>query len=270
MDKTNQTSYPEGGHATCFQVEDDSFWFRHRNECISALVRCFGVSGKFVDIGGGNGFVARRLADDGHDVALVEPGAEGARNAREFRGIKQVIQGTLAGAMTELRSVVAAGAFDVVEHIEDDRGFVGQIADLLPDGGMFYSTVPAHAWLWSMADDEAGHFRRYTLASYQALLSEHFDVQFASYFFGPLVAPIAIFRSLPYRLGRRGGATENVAREHGTSGGLATKAMTAMLEHEVSRIGALRPMRFGASLIVAARKKTIGCVTLLRRVNRGQ
>ena len=256
MDTTTQTSYPEDGHATCFQVEDDSFWFRHRNECISTLVARFGVPGTFVDIGGGNGFVAKRLADDGYDVALVEPGAEGARNARELRGIEQVVHGALTDAMTEIHGVGAAGAFDVVEHIENDRAFVSQIADFLPDQGMFYSTVPAHTWLWSSADDEAGHFRRYTLASYQALLAERFDVLFASYFFAPLVAPIAILRSLPYRLGRRGGATaSDVAREHGTSGGLATRAMVLMLQHEVARIGAQRPMHFGASLIVAARKK---------------
>lgn len=256
METTSQTSYPDDGHATCLEVEDDSFWFRHRNECISKLVSRLGVQGTFVDIGGGNGFVAKRLSDDGYDVALIEPGADGARNAKELRGIEKVIHGTLGDAMTAFPDVGAAGAFDVVEHIENDRAFVNQVADFLPDRGMFYSTVPTYSWLWSSADDEAGHFRRYTLASYRALLAERFDLQFASYFFAPLVPPIAVFRSLPYRLGRRGGASSSqVAREHGTSGGLATRAMAHMLQREVARIDRLQPLRFGASLIVAAQKK---------------
>lgn len=28
--------YPADGHSECLHVEDNSFWFRHRNECIAA------------------------------------------------------------------------------------------------------------------------------------------------------------------------------------------------------------------------------------------
>jgi hypothetical protein len=34
-------SYPEEGNEACIQIEDQSFWFRHRNECIRELVRNF-------------------------------------------------------------------------------------------------------------------------------------------------------------------------------------------------------------------------------------
>ncbi len=34
-------SYPEEGNEACFEVEDQSFWFRHRNDCIRELVRSF-------------------------------------------------------------------------------------------------------------------------------------------------------------------------------------------------------------------------------------
>ncbi len=255
MNQGAEVSYPEGGHASCLAVEDASFWFRHRNDCISTLVNSFGSTGRFVDIGGGNGFVAKRLADDGLDVVLVEPGDEGARHARELRGIEQVIHGTLQLAHPQLSDVTAAGAFDVVEHIERDREFVDQIADALPVGGMFYSTVPAHTWLWSVADDEAGHFRRYTTRSYGQLLSKRFDVLYMSYFFRPLVLPIALQRSLPYRLGRRKATSPSeVAREHGASGSLSARIMTGLLSPEVSAIQARRTLHLGSSIIAAARK----------------
>lgn len=34
-------SYPEQGNEACFQIEDQSFWFRHWNDCIRELVRSF-------------------------------------------------------------------------------------------------------------------------------------------------------------------------------------------------------------------------------------
>jgi hypothetical protein len=34
-------SYLGEGNEACFEVEDQSFWFRHRNDCIRELVRSF-------------------------------------------------------------------------------------------------------------------------------------------------------------------------------------------------------------------------------------
>jgi SAM-dependent methyltransferase len=238
-------------------VEDHSFWFKHRNDCISSLVSRFVQRSRFADIGGGNGFVARRLQDDGHQVVLVEPGPDGAQMARD-RGVARVICGTLGSAKPELGDLDAIGAFDVVEHIEDDAAFVKQVADALPEGGFFFSTVPTHSWMWSAADDEAGHFRRYTAENFSALLAPHFDVKFASYFFGALVLPIVAFRSLPYRLGIRAQSSEAVAsREHGTENGLSTRVLSRLLQPEVDRVASLRPQSFGSSLIVAAQKRAI-------------
>ena len=39
-------SYPEEGNEACFEVEDRSFWFRHRNACITEMVRNFPPEGK--------------------------------------------------------------------------------------------------------------------------------------------------------------------------------------------------------------------------------
>ena len=39
-------SYPEAGNEACFEMEDHSFWFRHRNVCIRELVRIFPPRGR--------------------------------------------------------------------------------------------------------------------------------------------------------------------------------------------------------------------------------
>lgn len=52
-----------------------------------------------------------------------------------------------------------AGAFDVLEHLDDDSAALTQLARTVVPGGIVVLTVPQHPWLWS-ADDEYGRHRR--------------------------------------------------------------------------------------------------------------
>jgi Methyltransferase domain len=252
----SEASYHDSDHDACLQVEDASFWFRHRNECISAAMGRAKPRGLFLDVGGGNGYVAKRIEEDGIRTALLEPGELGARNAKHVRGLSTVVCVNLGDAGLRHESVGAVGAFDVVEHIKDDSSFVDAIADALPANGMFFSTVPSHSWLWSEADVDAGHFRRYSRESYSALLSARFEITYATHFFAPLVAPLFLLRSLPHRIGlSRRSLRLSDASEHGTSGGFAAKAISAMLDREVENVRSGRSMRLGTSLLVTARKR---------------
>jgi SAM-dependent methyltransferase len=249
-------SYPEEGNEVCFQIEDFSYWFAHRNACILSVVRQFPPDGTFYDIGGGNGFVAMGLQNAGLDVALIEPGS-GAKNAVK-RGVKNVICATLGDAGLRPQSLVADGAIDVVEHIEDEHGFLCTLAGLLKPGGRFYCTVPAMRMLWSAEDVHAGHFRRYnrsTLA--RALQAAGFEVEFLSYVFTWLVMPLFLVRALPWRLGRRrtrpGGSLEATRDTHSLPPNL--RAVVGRIHGwELGRISKARPLRFGSSLICCARK----------------
>ena len=251
-DGQEEVSYVDEDHDVCLGVEDGSFWFRHRNECIAGLVTRYPFKGTFYDVGGGNGYVARRLLDDELDVVLVEPGLRGAENARLKRGIPKVVCGTLSSAGIPVGSAGAVGIFDVVEHVADDRGFIREIATVLQPGGMLYLTVPAYGWMWSNADVVAGHHRRYTRASIYEAVAPFFDVKFVSYYFAPLLLPIALMRALPHRLGVRGSAPTEV--EHGTDGGMVVRVMERLLARELRRLEAGRTVRMGASLIMAARR----------------
>ena len=68
--------YPDQGNAFCFQVEDHSFWFQHRNACILAVMSRLPPGGVLFAIGGGNGFVARALVAAGLPAVVVEPGPQ--------------------------------------------------------------------------------------------------------------------------------------------------------------------------------------------------
>lgn len=246
-------SYAEDGHDLCFGVEDGSFWFRHRNNCIAALVGNHPPSGTILDLGGGNGFVAQRLVAEGHDVVLLEPGNVGASNARLRRDLPQVVCATLEDAGFRERSFGAVGMFDVIEHVEDDRAFLDTVRPLLVPGGRLYLTVPCHQWLWSRADIDAGHFRRHTMASLSALLAGNFRVDYASYFFAPLVVPQLLLRALPHRLGLdRHHAVLSTEAEHGGGEGLVVRMLQGLLASEVRRIARRDRIAFGASALIAA------------------
>ena len=83
-------SYPDEANELCFRLEEDSFWFRHRNNCIIEMVKQFLPGGPLFDVGGGNGFVARMLEENNIEAVLVEPGEKGVANARK-RGVKNII-----------------------------------------------------------------------------------------------------------------------------------------------------------------------------------
>lgn len=63
------------------------------------------------------------------------------------------------------------GAFDVIEHTEDDRRVFGEVSRVLKEGGFFIFSVPLHAGLWTKFDEFVGHVRRYDPADLSALLA---------------------------------------------------------------------------------------------------
>ena len=65
-----------------------------------------------------------------------------------------------------------AVAFNVVEHLEDDRLALEVIGESLAPGGRLLLIVPAHPFAHGALDDELGHFRRYRRADLEAVLVE--------------------------------------------------------------------------------------------------
>jgi SAM-dependent methyltransferase len=247
-------SFPQHGHAECYAIEDSSFWFQHRNQCIAAVVERHPPPGAIFDVGGGNGYVSLGLNQRGFETVLVEPGLEGSRFARG-RGLEPVICSTVEDAGFADASLPAVGVFDVIEHIEDDVGFLNTLARLIRRGGKLYVTVPAYGWLWSDEDRVAGHHRRYRLGALVRLLARcGFASEFASYIFWPLPPAIFVSRSLPARLGRHSETTvEKYQGEHNPQSrgrGLLQWA----LERELARLRRGHALPFGSSCLVAARR----------------
>ena len=148
------------------KVEAGHWWFRSRNRTLLWVFKQYiGNFQRFLEIGCGTGFVLEAIhnANPSAKVYGSEYFEEGLAHAR-----KRVPSANLsqldAREMLEIEYYDVIGAFDVIEHINEDEMVLSNISRALKQGGALLVTVPQHWWLWSAADEYAGHVRRYTRA----------------------------------------------------------------------------------------------------------
>jgi SAM-dependent methyltransferase len=144
-------------------VEADSFWFRARNRLIVSTLRAhFPDAASLLEVGCGTGFVLAGLRRAFPSMRLVgsELHEEGLEVARARVPDAELVQlDVLQMPFAEEFDVV--GAFDVLEHVDDDVGALAGMRRAVRPGGGVLLLVPQHPWLWSTADDVARHVRRY-------------------------------------------------------------------------------------------------------------
>lgn len=247
-------SFPEDGYNRCFQVETDSFWFIHRNDCIIETVKNFPPGDCFFDIGGGNGFVSLELEKNGINTCLVEPGIEGILNAQK-RKLKNLVCASFEEAHFYKNSLPAVGIFDVLEHIHNDDAFLSGLSEALVYNGRLFLTAPAFNALWSPEDDYAGHFRRYTIKSISRKLEAvNFKVEYGSYIFSILPVPIFLFRSIPGRIfKKKQNRPEKMQKQCRKRTGTMGKILNSILKKELSMIKRKRKIAIGSSCLLVAR-----------------
>ncbi len=250
---TSVISYPDDGNEVCMAVEDSSFWFQHRNRIICSLVKQFPPSGFVLEVGAGNGIVAKALSGEGFDIIALEPGESGVRNMQK-RGLTQLICSTLEDARLKDGMVPAFALFDVLEHIEDDIAFLKQMKHKLVKNGLIYLTVPAYNFLWSAEDDNSGHFRRYT----KKLLNNRFTdtgfrIIYSSYFFSFLMLPIFCVRTIPSLFSFRKKTTlKRTQKEHSATSKFIIRVVDSLCKYELGIVDQGARLAYGTSIFVVA------------------
>lgn len=246
-------SYPEDGQDRYFSIEDDSFWFRHRNKCIIEAVKKFPPAGVILDVGGGNGFVSFGLNEAGFPSILLEPNKKAVKNAMQ-RGVSPVVCSTIEDAGFQERSVPAAGLFDVLEHIEHETEFLRLLNGVLCPGGRLYVTVPGHQMLWSLDDEYARHYRRYNRKSLvRSLMAGGYVVDYVTHLFSYLSIPLFFMKMLRSKSHfAKMNTDEDCVREHTPKSVIVNKALSVFHGLELSMIRHGMPLLLGSSLIAVA------------------
>lgn len=194
-------SYPEEGLEILGLDGGSGYWFDHRADEAASLLRRHGVSTLW-DVGAGAGSMAVRLRERGFEIVAVEPLRAGAE-AIDATGIPSFCA-TLGQLALPDGSLEAIGLFDVIEHLPDPSALLEEARRVLRRDGLLVVTVPAHQWLWSEADDAAGHHRRYSTRTLEATLGEAgFFCLECRHIFAALVPLAGAARALPYRMRRR-------------------------------------------------------------------
>ncbi|MEM1029196.1 MAG: class I SAM-dependent methyltransferase [Myxococcota bacterium] len=131
-------------------------------------------SGSALEVGSGHGKYSRKLAGrlDHLYVSDIDPRAVEAISS-ELSDLGNVTCITMTGiepAAMPVSAVDNVVLVNLLEHIEDDRGMLGDCCDILRPQGRLLLFVPAFPALFSVMDDEAGHHRRYRRAALRRLV----------------------------------------------------------------------------------------------------
>jgi len=189
-----------------YRVELRHWWFRGRRRVLADLLT--EVAGpragsiRILDYGCGTGGNTSAYASLGAVVG-IEPDAGAVALARQHAGAQYV---RASGTHLPFRPGCfdAVVASDVLEHIQDDRAAVSEIARVLRPGGAAVISVPAHPWLFSEHDAALHHFRRYTKIALRNVLERGgLRIRRLSYWNAALFPAISLHRLLarPRRAG---------------------------------------------------------------------
>ena len=252
--------YDPASFGALVSVEDRHFWFRHRNRILAAVVRQIVASHepgyRVLELGCGDGNVLRHLqtvCSDGLVVGMDLFG-EGLRFARHRTSVPLVCGDAHRPPFRCRFDLI--GAFDVLEHLADDRHVLESLAELLSPNGSLLLTVPAHMELWSYADN-CGHYRRYTRPQLRDLLAScGFQVDYLTEFMCPLYPVLWLGRRIVRWVWR----TERLINADAPPPDLkvlpvANAVLEALLAPEVPLIERRFLIPFGSSLLAVAGKR---------------
>ena len=236
-----------------YQIEDKSFWFKNRNKIISFLIDKFPIDKEFLEIGCGSGYVINHLSKcfpnqkfTGSEIYL-----EGLKLAklRVSENVKLIQFDATEIVFNEKYNGI--GAFDVIEHIEEDELVLSNIYKSLKPAGRVFISVPQYMFMWSQEDDAACHKRRYTKKELtNKLVEAGFKVEFvSSYMF--LLFPLMLFSRL---IGNKKKKSNEEMTQALYPGKFLNSLLNsfAYLDYLLIKMGISLP--YGGSLLVVARK----------------
>jgi hypothetical protein len=151
-------------------------WETERARFVGELVRrhlAGAAPARILDVGAGDGWLAHELARRTPGLGGIvcwDPGYAGGLPADLPAEPAESVRFTSERPRERFGLLLL---LDVLEHLEDDRGFLGALVrDNLAPRGRALVSVPAWPWLFGRHDRALGHWRRYSPGSCRGLLRE--------------------------------------------------------------------------------------------------
>lgn len=137
------------------------------------------ISGStFLDIGVGGGRYSLRLCRMGYQGVGVDSSTRALEHAhnrlKEYidRGKYETINCDVMDLAGLEHPVDFGISMMVMEHIEDDKGFLEKVSSLIKPGGYVIIGVPGRKDRWGIEDETVGHIRRYDRIDLNERLNE--------------------------------------------------------------------------------------------------
>lgn len=195
----HELAFPQEAFEKLYDNEASHFWFRSRNRLITwAINKYYPSAVKMLEVGCGTGYVLKGLSDAFPEMILSgnDISAKGLSFAAKRISSAAFIQFDVID-IPYFEEFDLIGTFDVIEHIEGDRKALQEIFNALKPGGGVIVSVPQHAFLWSSADEQACHKRRYSKRDLKNKLEEAgFDIIRMTSFIALLFPAMLISRVL--------------------------------------------------------------------------
>lgn len=180
--------------------EERNFWFCARNRLIQwALGNYFPDAESFFEVGCGTGFVLKGVSETRPRMRLAgsEIFGDGLVFARARLPGVDLYQMDARQIPFE-REFDVIGAFDVLEHIDEDDAVLREMFRATRPGGGLLVTVPQHRFLWSAIDEHSMHQRRYSRAELRSKVEQAgFRIQRMTSFISLLLPPMMYSRMRP-------------------------------------------------------------------------
>jgi 2-polyprenyl-3-methyl-5-hydroxy-6-metoxy-1,4-benzoquinol methylase len=142
----------------------DHFWIRRRFEVLRQLADSVVRSSRRVaEIGCGNGLLQRDI-EDYYGISVAGFELNELALQKNVSRLSPLYCYNIHQRNPEFRAKFdLLLLFDVLEHIEDESGFLQSVQFHLAESGILLINVPAHQFFFSDYDRAAGHIRRYSM-----------------------------------------------------------------------------------------------------------